>query len=171
MDKITLTDSERMQLVQLSVSDFASASMLASLPLSRKPGATYGSQTGHSRLVARQNLSSKLEGLRKVEISRSANSLRAQVTHWDFGEGDVEMVDIYASSDSCQMLRDLMGAVQLREDFLKFYEVYDIEPAIELRIDDMPWVNAKQLAVLMRCLSSLTGVTIEITGHSLMTIG
>lgn len=157
MDKIILTNSERVQLVQLSGSDSAAASLLAALALSRRPGPEY---RNHQALMARQDVGASLGCLHRVEISRSKDSAIPKST--DCVYGTIELSDIYSSVDGMDMLRDLMRSVQLRGDFLKFYEAYGFEPAIELDVSDFPWLDLNVLTVLLRGVSSLTGIKITI---------
>lgn len=159
MEKIILTNSERAQLVQLSGSDFAAASLLAALVLSRRTGSEY---RNHQALSARQNVGASLECLHRVEIARSRDSGVPKST--DCMYGTIELSDIYSSPDGMDILRDLMRSIQLRDEFLRFYEIHEFEPAIELDVSDLPWLKLDELSALLRGISSLTGINLTIIG-------
>lgn len=156
MNRITLTDSARVQFVQLSGSDSCMASLIVAAVVIQKKRDCYRSEQAH---MVEQRIGNMLEGLRRIEISRSKNSSSAT---WD---GDsVEIEDVYAYDDGMGMFRDMTGAIKLRDEFAKLFGIYEFEPVIELSIEGIPGASYGQLSVLMRGLTTVTGIEINITG-------
>lgn len=157
MNRITLTDSARVQFVQLSASDSCVASLILAMLIAQAKLDGYRREQAH---MAEQRLGNMLEGMRKVEISRSKSGAQEAL------EG-IELEDVYAYDDGMGMFRDMMGAVKLRDEFVKLFAIYEFEPVIDLSIEGIPGASYGQLSVLMRGVTTLTGIGINITGFAL----
>lgn len=155
MGRIKLTDSERTQFIQLSGSDSSVASLIAAIVVIRKKPSGYLDERAH---MWTQTLGNRLEALRKVEISRSKSN--------SGGDGFAHTEDVYEYDDGMSMFRNMVGAMNLREEFLKFFDIYGFLPVIDLNIDGIPGVSLAQLSVLMRGVETLTGLEINVTGFA-----
>lgn len=155
MGRIKLTDSERTQFIQLSGSDSSVASLIAAIVVIRKKQSGSLDERAH---MSTQTLGNRLEALRKVEISRSKSI--------SGGDGLPAMDDVYECDDGMSMFRDMVGAMNLREEFLKFFDIYGFVPVIDLNLDGVPGASLAQLSVLMRVVEALTGLEINVTGFA-----